>query len=86
MRWKQSLVHSERNKAESEAASIMDGKILEFSADKYFDAGKAEGRNEGEMKMAALIKKLLADGKSGDMMRALDDVTYRKSLLQTYGY
>lgn len=35
------------NKAEQEVAGIMGGKILEFSADKLFDAGKAEGRAEG---------------------------------------
>lgn len=42
------------NKAEQEVRSIMGGKILEYSADKYFDAGKAEGeakgRAEGEAK------------------------------------
>ena len=35
------------NKAEEEVANIMGGVILEFSADKYFDAGKAEGKAEG---------------------------------------
>ena len=36
------------NQAEQEVATIMGGTILEFSADKYFDAGKAEGRAEGK--------------------------------------
>ena len=35
------------NKAEQEVANIMGGTILEFSADKYFDAGKAAGKAEG---------------------------------------
>ena len=35
------------NKADKEVTSIMGGTILEFSADKFFNAGKAEGRAEG---------------------------------------
>ena len=84
------------NHAEKEVASIMGGKILEFSADKYFDAGKdeglkegkkeglEEGENNGKAKMTILFKRLLAEGKSNDMMRVLDDETYRELLLKRY--
>ena len=36
------------NKAEKEVADIMGGEILEFSADKYYNAGRAEGEAIGE--------------------------------------
>ena len=36
------------NKAEKEVADIMGGEILEFSADKLFNAGEAKGRAEGK--------------------------------------
>ena len=58
----------------------MGGKILEFSADKYFE----EGETNGKAKLAILIKRLLAEGKSNDMMRALDDAAYRELLLKRY--
>ena len=38
------------NQAEQEVATIMGGRILEFSADKYFYAGEVKGRKEGEAK------------------------------------
>ena len=59
------------NQAEQEVAQIMGGKILTFSADRYFDAGKAEGINEGMAKgkaeginegMAKGIEKGMAKG------------------------
>ena len=44
----------------------MGGKILEFSADKYYDAGKeegrTEGRTEGEQRLASLVKALMGRG------------------------
>ena len=38
---------AKRNHAVEEVDEIMGGKILEFSADKYYDAGKAAGIAEG---------------------------------------
>ena len=38
---------AKKNHAVEEVDEIMGGKILEFSADKYYDAGKAEGIAEG---------------------------------------
>ena len=35
------------NKAEKEVTDIMGGEILEFSADKLFNAGEAKGKAEG---------------------------------------
>lgn len=80
------------NKAEQEVSNIMGGTILEFSADKYFDAGKAEGRvegraegrAEGEQKLAALMSALVSDGKSEDVARAAIDKEYRDSLYKKY--
>ena len=76
------------NKAEQEVASIMGGTILEFSADKYFDAGRAEGRAEGEVsgeqKMVRLVSVLIADGKSDELARATSDREYRESLYRKY--
>jgi hypothetical protein len=48
------------NKAEQEVASIMGGTILEFSADKYYDAGKAEGNTKGR-----------AEGKAEDVINLM---------------
>ena len=66
----------------------MGGTILEFSADKYFEAGKAEGRAEGkaegEQKLATLLRALIADGKSEDVARAATDKEYRDSLYKKY--
>ena len=38
----------EKHEVKKEVAEIMGGEILVFSADKYFDAGKAEGIVEGK--------------------------------------
>lgn len=78
----------ETNKAQQEVASIMGGKILEFSADKYYDAGKeegrAEGRSEGEQKLANLVSVLIADGKADEVARVASDKEYRDSLYKKY--
>ena len=76
------------NKAEQEVASIMAGKILEFSADKYFDAGKAEGREEGikegEQNMIKLVNVLIANGRSDELERVANDDDYKESLYKKY--
>ena len=93
------------NQAEQEVAQIMGGKImggkiLTFSADRYFDAGKAEGINEGMAKgkaeginegmakgeriMAKLVSALIADGKTNELARMANDKAYRDSLYQKY--
>lgn len=80
------------NKAEQEVASIMGGTILEFSADKYFYAGKAEGKAEGraegkaegEQKLANLVSVLLANGKADEIARVASDQEYRALLYKKY--
>ncbi|MDO4805368.1 MAG: hypothetical protein Q4A32_11175 [Lachnospiraceae bacterium] len=84
------------NKAEKEVKSIMGGKILEFSADKYYDAGKtegvaigeakgkAEGKAEGEQKLADLLNVLIANGRIEDIARVASDQEYRASLYKEY--
>ena len=37
------------NRVQEEVEEIMGGRVLEFSADKIYDAGKEEGREEGRM-------------------------------------
>nr|MCR4891628.1 hypothetical protein [Lachnospiraceae bacterium] len=72
------------SKAEQEVADIMGGEILEFRADKYYNAGLADGRAEGEHMMAKLVSILLADGKTGEAFRATKDAEYRDSLYKKY--
>ena len=80
------------NKAEQEVASIMGGTILEFSADKYYDAGKVDGKIEGEIegeakgkqKMVKLVNALIDKGESDELKRALSDEKYLESLFQKY--
>ena len=74
----------------------MGGVILEFSADKYFDAGKAKGKTEGEaigeargevkgeQKLENLVNVLIADGKTDEVARAASDKDYRDSLYKKY--
>ena len=84
------------NQAEQEVEKIMGGVILEFSADKYYDAGKADGiaagiaegkaagKAEGEQKLATLVSTLLANGKTNEIARVTSDTEYRESLYQKY--
>ena len=76
------------NKAEQEVENIMGGVILEFSADKYYDAGKKEGREEGreegEAKLASLMNILIANGKANELARAASDKQYRDTLYEKY--
>ena len=66
----------EKHKAKKEVKTIMGGGILEFSADKYFNAGKKEGQEEGmekgeekgvvkgEKNLAARITEMISSGKT----------------------
>lgn len=74
----------------------MGGTILEFSADKFFDAGRAEGKAEGkaegraegevngEQKMVKLVSALIANGKSSELARVTSDREYREALYRKY--
>ena len=74
----------------------MGGKILEYSADKYFDAGEAKGRAEGivegeakgkvkgEQKYASLVKALIACGRTYDIGRSASDKEFRDSLYKEF--
>ena len=58
----------------------MGGEILVFSADKYFDAGKAEG----EEMLGKLITMLITDGRSDEVAKAASDKEYRALLYKDY--
>ena len=70
----------------------MGGEILVFSADKYFDAGKAEGIivgkakgiAEGEDMLGKLITMLITDGRSDEIAKAASDKEYRSLLYKDY--
>ena len=47
--------------------------------------GREIGRKVGEEKLALLLQKLLAQGKSEDAQRALVDKEHRKYLYKEYG-
>lgn len=78
----------QRHKVEKEVQKIMGGTVLEFSADKYFNAGKEEGREEGreegiekgENKLASLISKLMELGRTDDVTKCATDEKYRDKL------
>ncbi len=88
------------NKAEKEVEKIMGGEILEFRADKYYNAGRTDGEAKGradgeakgradgeaigEQKMAELMNLLLSDGKTEEAVRAAKDKEYRDSLFKEY--
>ena len=73
--------HSKR-----EVKEIMGGRILEFSADQYFEAGEAkgrtEGRAEGENRLIALLTKLIALGRMDEIERVTSDAKYRSALFR----
>ena len=74
----------------------MGGEILEFSADKYYNAGRAEGKAEGraegraegkaegEQRFADLANILIADGKTDELVKATTDKEYRDTLYRKY--
>jgi predicted transposase YdaD len=75
-----------------EVTSIMGGTILEFSADKFFNAGKAEGRAEGraEGKAEGVISTLVSLVKDGILTESaaakranMTEDDFRAALLST---
>lgn len=48
-------------------------------------AGKAEGQAKGEAKMAELVKRLLADGRTDDLAKAAGNAELREKLMAEYG-
>lgn len=54
-------------------------------AQELIEQGEKQGEERGEEILAALIKKLLADGRIEDVQRATDDEQYRKELYCDYG-
>ena len=70
----------QRHKVEKEVQKIMGGTVLEFSADKYFNAGKEEGIEKGENKLASLISKLMELGRTDDVTKCATDEKYRDKL------
>lgn len=54
-------------------------------AQELIEQGEKQGEERGEEILAALIKKLLADGRIEDVRRATDDEQYRKELYYDYG-
>ena len=83
---------AEKHEVKKEVAEIMGGEILVFSADKYFDAGKAEGIVEGKAKgiaegeemLGKLITMLITDGRSDEVAKAASDKEYRTLLYKDY--
>ena len=47
--------------------------------------GRSEGRSEGELRLSALYKKLLQDGRQEDISRMMEDAEYRAKLFAEYG-
>ena len=77
-----------RHKAEKEVQTIMGGTVLEFSADKYYNAGleqgleqgMEQGLEQGESKLASLISKLISLGRIEDIAKCTEDEAYRDKL------
>lgn len=59
--------------------------LEEFDADKYERCIREEGLEEGEERMASLMKKLLELNRMEDLKRIATDVDFRERLLQEFG-
>ena len=75
----------ERCKAEKEVQTIMGGKVLEFRGDKYYNAGKEEGRDEGISQVSSLMSKLFSLGRTKDAEKASNDPVYLQQLMVEFG-
>ena len=42
--------------------------------------GEARGETRGEARMAALVQRLITDGRTGDALKASSDAEYRNAL------
>lgn len=49
------------------------------------EEGRVEGRAKGEGKFAALVKKLISEGKSDAIEKVTDDKNFRRELYDLYG-
>ncbi len=67
----------------------MGGTILEFPADKIYEAGIAEGEAIGEAigeeRLAKLVHLLLSEGKDEEVAHLAIDKEYRALLYEQYG-
>lgn len=63
--------------------------IFEYDEEKHMRNERREwreiGREEGENRVVQLMQKLMDDGKTEEMKRALSDPTYREQLYREYG-
>ena len=51
----------------------------------FKEEGRAEGRQEGEDRLGALIARLISANRTGDITRAVSEPDYRKQLYAEYG-
>ncbi|MDO4304874.1 MAG: hypothetical protein Q4D94_13280 [Bacillota bacterium] len=58
--------------------------LEEFDIKKYEKSVKEEGRLEGQERINCLYQRLKADGRTEDILRAIDDEEYQKRLLLEY--
>ena len=56
----------------------------EINQKMLLNSEKAEGRKEGENKLASLISRLLSDGRTDDVAKAAEDTAYREELYKEY--
>ncbi len=67
----------------------MGGTILEFPADKIYEAGitkgEAKGEAKGEERLAKLLHLLVSEGKNEEIARVAVDKEYRALLYEQYG-
>lgn len=73
------------NKAGKEVEEIMHGKVLEFSADKYYNEGEEKGVKEGERKgiikvLASLVKDGILTEKAAAVRAEMTEDEFRSAL------
>ena len=56
-----------------------------YEVEERYDKGHADGKAEGEAKMAELVKRLLADGRTEELAKAAGDAELREKLMAEYG-
>ncbi|MDE6893400.1 MAG: hypothetical protein K2P50_16545 [Lachnospiraceae bacterium] len=69
-----------KNRAEAIAVSI-----FEYDEEKHMKSEREEGREEGEYRLARLLKKLMDGGKINELQCALSDREYREKLYRENG-
>ena len=68
-----------------EVSMISKWLTAEYSVPRHEEHLRAEGREEGEQRLGALMTKLLSLGKTEDAMKASSDSEYRNRLYKQYG-